>query len=67
MKDYGLFKKIMEERYYGWLMDIIWKFLSLWLFSKFGIFGRIIIGIIILNRLLKGVFTLFRFMDLFMG
>ena len=51
----------------GWIIDIIWKFVSFWLFSKFGIFGRIIIGMTILNRLIKGVFTVLRIMDWFMG
>ncbi|WP_176720263.1 MULTISPECIES: hypothetical protein [Methanobacterium] len=50
----------------SWLIDIIWKFVSFWLLSKFGIFGRIVIGMAILNRLVKSTFMLFRFMSWFM-
>ena len=58
--------KYMGENNMSWLIDIIWKFLSFWLFSKLGIFGRIAIGIIILNQLVKSVFMLFRVMSWFM-
>ncbi|MGB9978238.1 hypothetical protein [Methanobacterium sp.] len=47
-------------------VSIIWKFISFWVLSKFGIFGRIAIGIIILNNMIKRVFTLFKFMNWFM-
>lgn len=50
----------------SWLIDIIWKFISFWVLSKFGIFGRIAIGLIMLNRLVKSAFMLFRVMNWFM-
>ncbi len=58
--------KYVGENNMSWLIDIIWKFLSFWLFSKLGIFGRIAIGIIILNQLVKSAFMLFRVMSWFM-
>lgn len=51
----------------SWLIDIVWKFIGFWLLSKFGIFGRIAIGIALLNRLVKGVFMIFRVLGWFMG
>ena len=51
----------------GWIIDLIWKFVSFWIFSKLGIFGRIVIGIAILNRLIKGLFAVLRIMGWFMG
>ncbi|MEN6291087.1 MAG: hypothetical protein ABFD07_03580 [Methanobacterium sp.] len=51
----------------SWLIDIIWKFVSFWLLSKFGIFGRIVIGMAILNRLVKSAFMIFRVLSWFMG
>jgi len=59
--------KYMGESNMSWLIDIIWKFLSFWLFSKLGIFGRIAIGIIILKQLIKSAFMLFKVMSWFMG
>ncbi len=50
----------------GWIIDIIWKFMAFWFLSKFGIFGRITIGLIILNRLVKSASMLFRVLDWFM-
>jgi hypothetical protein len=57
----------MGEVNMSWLIDIVWKFISFWLLSKFGIFGRIVIGIAILNRLVKGAFMIFRVLGWFMG
>jgi hypothetical protein len=57
----------MEEVNMSWLIDIVWKFIGFWILSKFGIFGRIAIGIALLNRLVKGVFMIFRVLGWFMG